>query len=448
MTFDWNEAKKYIPFDVQNILQATGDAGKYKEIIESLYTGSIAHQENGRVGFIADSFRLSDGMKDSLKSAKGSYAISSIVAESIIQDSVRSGIFSEDLDNYSSDKRDEFLDENKQFLITSDSLSESRFELLENIDQAEKIEHIFRGGWSNESAGGQFAQGDSPSSRASDLILASRNNRNIKAILDLIGNFVRIYSGIKNTLPGVNPEIPQGYSFSNDLNRVVPSEMVLLADEITSTMFEIAMIEGNLLCQEYISREEKGSGDIHVFLDCSYSMNVNFYANLNRSDLAAALCGAFFVIFKNEQSKLRRVRKFICHFFNDDTRTIDLTNLSISQGVNTIITNSSPSGSTNPAPGIMRLIKDRKSVKDDHRSDIMMITDGIFSVSAETTGEILSGKSDGTLHWFSLLLEIDPTDFISDVSNFIFTKDKIAKIMTSKETQASLVKEMLAATKR
>lgn len=448
MSFDWNEAKKYIPFGIQSILQGSGGAKQYQEIFESLYSGEIMHSDSGRVGFIADSFRTVDGMKDSLKSAQGSYAISSIIAESIIDNNLYQNLFSEKLDDYSSDTREEFLNGNKEFLVAIDSLSHMQHELLEDIDEAEKIEQIFGLGWSEESSGGQYTQGSSPSSRAGDLILAARKNPNIKDILNLIGNFVRIYSGLKNTIPGVNPEIPQGFKFSSDLTKVVPSEMMLLCDEVTQTMFEINMIEGNLLSQDYFSKEEKGSGDIHAFIDCSYSMNTYFLNSFRRADLAAALAGAFFTIFKNEQLKSQRKRNFFCHFFNDATNTVDMTDKSIADGISSIITMSAPSGGTNPSSGILRMIGNRNKIKDNFRSDIMMITDGAFSVSDSTTIEIIKGKSDGTLHWFSLLLESDITDFISDVSNFIFNKEHIRKIMTDTNTQTSLVKEMMAATKR
>ncbi len=191
----------------------------------------------------------------------------------------------------------------------------------------------------------------------------------------------------------------RGLHFSDDLARVVPSELALLADEDVADLFYLRFAEKRLLSFELDERavfesqrpvtrlvpdvDASRRGPVVVLVDTSGSMH-------GEPELAAK--AAVLAVLR---VALREQRP--CHVVTfssgNDLMEHDLTDLGANLGRLLEFLSGSFHGGTDPAPALQRAVATIRSRKM-RQADVLMVTDGLFSMPQAWLGKLAGWKKE------------------------------------------------------
>lgn len=237
--------------------------------------------------------------------------------------------------------------------------------------------------------------------------LAHEMEKNLK-IKEIIKKLGREYiSEEKKLRPKIikrmNNEI-LGVHKSNDLMRILPSELVNFESEELEYLFYSKFLENNLLTYEIISKNfeynsnqkeeyiEKNKGPIIACLDTSGSMSGIPILK------AKALVLSISRILEKEHRKL-----YIIIF--GDTEELKELNISKKQEMKNIISflNSGFGGGTNFESPLKRSVEIIKELTDYNKADILMITDGFCSLSDEFIKNLNKNKQSMDFSLYTIM---------------------------------------------
>ncbi len=139
------------------------------------------------------------------------------------------------------------------------------------IDEANAAINTFSGGYGT---GQGFGKGGQPLTTKDKIALAQRvgQSKRLQQLAQLCGRFTRIALAVQRSRVQHPPDEVTNITFGDDLELVLPSELVLLADPELEDLFFLRFAEKSLLQYELIGSEKQGRGPIIVALDESYSM--------------------------------------------------------------------------------------------------------------------------------------------------------------------------------
>lgn len=194
-----------------------------------------------------------------------------------------------------------------------------------------------------------------------------------------------------------------GFEYSNDINRVVPSETCLMNDPELEDLFYLKFAEKRLLSYSYSdneyytysetrrkeieeSKEKDITGPIIICVDTSGSMHGTPEQTAKVATLAIA------------KSALKSHRKCYLISFSTDIETLDLSELNKSNTLDTLVKflNKSFNGGTDAAPALSESLNQLKT-ENYKNADVLMISDFVMAnIPQHISDAIKEEQSKGT----------------------------------------------------
>jgi uncharacterized protein with von Willebrand factor type A (vWA) domain len=234
-------------------------------------------------------------------------------------------------------------------------------------------------------------------------------NKEIKKAFELAGRYKRIvHSKIREKSTGVSEVV--GITQGNDLQRLLPSELLLLATEETKPLFFKKFFEGNLMQYKRKDKQAKGKGPIRLLVDVSGSMNGA------REQYAGAVAFALLTMAAKEkrhfelwhfdtkiQSKYRytkedSIQKQIQHFLHPKS-----------------------GGGTSIQNCLEIAIKETSNKKANQKMDIVLITDGRDKVHPIAITKL---KNLHDVKLFSIMCDYQDNNFLKECSDVYINMQK------------------------
>lgn len=201
-----------------------------------------------------------------------------------------------------------------------------------------------------------------------------------------------------------------GFEYSNEISRVLPSEMALLTDPDLENLFYLKLVEKQLLSYSYsqdvaeiyretrpkeieISKTKDETGPIIICVDTSGSMR-------GAPEQTAKI--ATFAIAKNA---MRHNRKCFLISFSKGIETLDLADFKKTNALETLVNflNKSFNGGTDAAPALAECLRQLKT-ENYKNADVLMISDFVMSsLPYNIVTSIEKEKMNGT-SFYSLVI--------------------------------------------
>lgn len=248
--------------------------------------------------------------------------------------------------------------------------------VLENIENTYKENEIFI-----KLMGGGYSYNDFKDLKEDFKTLGYelKNNPNISKLVEKLGrNYI---SEEKKKRPKIDKRMQSevfGIHKSNDLLRILPSEMINMEDEDLEVLFYSRYLEKNLLTyqlkgngiEEYTEEKNERKGPVVALLDTSGSMDGIPILK------AKALLLAVSKILKKENRSLHII------LFGDSNQMQELNILKEEEHKKILkFISKGYGGGTNFETPLKRGIEIVKEKKDYHKADILLITDGLCEIS-------------------------------------------------------------------
>ena len=208
-----------------------------------------------------------------------------------------------------------------------------------------------------------------------------------RKIIALMGRLKFISKGLKSKKVRERT-VPMGLAVGNDLNRVVPSELMMLDDEDTEELFWKKFTDKTLVQYDVRDKDEEGFGPIIVLLDKSYSMAGK------RQHIAAG--------FTAEMMRVALESKRRCWVVQFDDTVNHVDELRKSDDLIRFIATALRAGNgTDFAPAYKKGIEiTRKQEKE--RTDIVLVTDGMSKLYPEMINEMKDSKKELGIRYFGI----------------------------------------------
>ena len=217
-----------------------------------------------------------------------------------------------------------------------------------------------------------------------------KNNADISKLVEKLGrNYI---SEEKKKRPKIDKRMQSevfGIHKSNDLLRILPSEMINMEDEDLEVLFYSRYLENNLLTyqlrgngiEEYTEEKNERKGPVVALLDTSGSMDGIPILK------AKALLLAVSKILKKENRSLHII------LFGDTNQIQELNILKEEENKKILkFLSKGYGGGTNFETPIKRGIEIIKEKKDYHKADILLITDGLCGISDNFQKNLIDNK--------------------------------------------------------
>ncbi|MCU8056066.1 VWA domain-containing protein [Shewanella sp. SM34] len=219
------------------------------------------------------------------------------------------------------------------------------------------------------------------------------DNQRIKDLAHKMGrNYISEEKKKATKIPEASKNEVHGTHRSNDLMRMLPSELVNLEDETLEVLFYARLLEHNLLTYElqgvtYINGEEqqtsqKRTGPVVACLDTSGSMAGAPLLKAKASLLAIAN------ILKQEQRSLH----VLLFGSNGELKEFSMNEVNNSSGLLSFLQQSFGGGTDFETP-LKRALEIIKNDEDFIKADILMISDGDCILSTEFIGSLDTEKN-------------------------------------------------------
>ncbi len=219
------------------------------------------------------------------------------------------------------------------------------------------------------------------------------DNQRIKELAHKMGrNYISEEKKKATKIPEASKNEVHGTHRSNDLMRMLPSELVNLEDETLEVLFYARLLEHNLLTYElqgvtYINGEEqqtsqKRTGPVVACLDTSGSMAGAPLLKAKASLLAIAN------ILKQEQRSLH----VLLFGSNGELKEFSMNEVNNSSGLLSFLQQSFGGGTDFETP-LKRALEIIKNDEDFIKADILMISDGDCILSTEFIGSLDTEKN-------------------------------------------------------
>lgn len=242
------------------------------------------------------------------------------------------------------------------------------------------------------------------------LVKEIENNQKIKEVIKRLGrNYISKEKKLKPKILKRNNNEILGVYKSDDLVRILPSELTNFESEELEYLFYSKFLEKSLLTYEIVSKEHKynskekkeyinleNKGPVIVCLDTSGSMNGMPILK------AKALLLSISKILEKENRSLYII------IFGDKGETKEL-NISNESEINQILPflNSGFNGGTDFETPLEKAIDIIKNLKDYNKADILMITDGLCELSDKFIRKLEQKKSNLGINIYTIICNKD-----------------------------------------
>src|SRR5215813_3740384 len=303
--------------------------------------------------------------------------------------------------------------------------------MAEALDEADAIQNAiaaFGGGYST-SNGGSGTPHEMTAQEKIELAMRVMRSPKLKLVAEMCGRFTRIAMSVQKSRVNHPPSEITSISIGNDLAHLLPGEVALLGDSDLEDLFYLKFAERRLLQYELEGRESEGRGPIILALDESGSMSETLGGVLKDVWGKSVMLGLL-AIARRQKRDLA-----VIHFSGPDQ---------LHSGV-------FPKGESSPLELIDAVefffgggtVFDRwmedaaRFVDQDHfdRADVIVISDGIASVSKQIETEWWKRKAERRMRSYGVLIgEARGLEVLGRISDAVMTLDDLKQDLDVLET--------------
>jgi uncharacterized protein with von Willebrand factor type A (vWA) domain len=309
-------------------------------------------------------------------------------------------------------------------------------EAMAEVEQANDAIKAFGGGYDTgfgtENGGG----GRNSLSTKEKLVIARQVGRSpkLQQIAAVCGRFTRIALQQQKACVKHPPDEITSITTGNEIERLLPSEIALLADADLEDLFYLRFTERGLTQYDLIGHEPEGQGPIIIAIDESGSMTTD-YGGMTGEVWSKAVMLALLSIARLQKRDLA-----VIHFSGPDDLRLDLF----------------PKGEATPAEVIacasfffnggtvfepwMKKALELVDKSRFEKADVICVSDGISDVSPEAEAEWTKRRAERGMRAYGVLIGSNQGEaLLGEISDVIFRLDNLRSDLPALEVIFSAV---------
>ncbi|HKR58740.1 MAG TPA: hypothetical protein VJS64_03320 [Pyrinomonadaceae bacterium] len=295
-------------------------------------------------------------------------------------------------------------------------------EAMSEVEQANDAINAFGGGYGAGFGTENGAGGRNSLSTKEKLVIAQQVGRSpkLQQIAAVCGRFTRIALQQQKTRVKHPPDEITSITTGNEIERLLPSEIALLADPDLEDLFYLKFAERSLMQYDLIGREPEGQGPIIIAIDESGSMTTD-YGGMTGEVWSKAVMLALLSIARLQKRDLA-----VIHFSGPDDLRLDLF----------------PKGEATPAQVIacasfffnggtvfepwMRKALELVDRSQFEKADVICVSDGISDGSPEAQAEWTRRRAERSMRAYGVLIGSNQGKALLDeISDAVFRLDDL-----------------------
>jgi uncharacterized protein with von Willebrand factor type A (vWA) domain len=295
-------------------------------------------------------------------------------------------------------------------------------EAMAEVEQANDAINAFGGGYDAGFGMENGAGGRNSLSTKEKLVIAQQVGRSpkLQQIAAVCGRFTRIAFQQQKTRLKHPPDEITSITVGSEIERLLPSEIALLADPDLEDLFYLKFAERGLMQYDLIGNEPEGQGPIIIAIDESGSMTTD-YGGMTGEVWSKAVMLALLSIARLQKRDLA-----VIHFSGPDDLRLDLF----------------PKGEATPAQVIacasfffnggtvfepwMEKALELVDGSQFEKADVICVSDGISDVSLEAQTEWTRRRAEQGMRAFSVLIGSNQGEaLLDDISDVIVRLDDL-----------------------
>ena len=295
-------------------------------------------------------------------------------------------------------------------------------EAMAEVEQANGAIKAFGGGYDTDFGMENGNGGRNSLSTREKLVIAQQVGRSpkLRQIAAICGRFTRIALQQQKTRIKHPPDEITSITAGANIERLLPSEIALLADPDLEDLFYLKFAEHNLMQYDLIGHEPEGQGPIIIAIDESGSMMTD-YGGMTGEVWSKAVMLALLSIARLQKRDLA-----VLHFSGPDDLRLDQF----------------PKGEATPAEVIacasfffnggtvfepwMEKALELVDGSQFEKADVICVSDGITSISPETKTKWAKIREDRGMRAYGVLIGTNQGEALLDeISNEVFRLDEL-----------------------
>jgi uncharacterized protein with von Willebrand factor type A (vWA) domain len=290
-------------------------------------------------------------------------------------------------------------------------------EAMAEVGQANDTIKVFGGGYDNGFGMESGAGGRNSLSAKEKLVIAQKVGKSpkLQQIAAVCGRFTRIALQQQKTRVKHPPDEITSITTGNEIERLLPSEIALLADPDLEDIFYLKFAERGLMQYDLIGHEPQGQGPIIIAIDESGSMTTD-YGGMTGEVWSKAVMLALLSIARLQKRDLA-----VIHFSGPDDLRLDLF----------------PKGEATPAQVIacasfffnggtvfepwMEKALELVDGSQFEKADVICVSDGVSDVSPEAQAEWTRRRAERGMRAYGVLIGSNQGEALLDeISDAVF----------------------------
>jgi uncharacterized protein with von Willebrand factor type A (vWA) domain len=309
-------------------------------------------------------------------------------------------------------------------------------EAMAEVEQANDAIKAFGGGYDTgfgtENGGG----GRNSLSTKEKLIIAQQVGRSpkLQQIAAVCGRFTRIALQQQKTRVKHPPDEITSITTGNEIERLLPSEIALLADADLEDLFYFRFAERGLMQYDMIGHEPEGQGPIIIAIDESGSMTTD-YGGMTGEVWSKAVMLALLSIARLQKRDLA-----VIHFSGPNDLRVDLFSKGQATPAEVIACASLFfNGGTVFEPWMKKALE-LVDGSQFEKADVICVSDGISEVSLEAQAEWTRRKAERGMRSYGVLIGANQGEALLDeISDAVFHLDDLRSDLPALEEIFSAV---------
>ncbi len=309
-------------------------------------------------------------------------------------------------------------------------------EAMAEVEQANDAIKAFGGGYDTSFGTENGSGGRNSLSTKEKLVIAQQVGKSpkLQQIAAICGRFTRIALQQQKTRVKHPPDEITSITVGNEIERLLPSEIALLADPDLEDLFYLRFAERSLMQYDLIGHEPEGQGPIIIAIDESGSMTTD-YGGMTGEVWSKAVMLALLSIARLQKRDLA-----VIHFSGPDDLRVDLF----------------PKGEATPAQAIacasfffnggtvfepwMEKALELVDGSQFEKADVICVSDGITDVSPEAQAEWTRRRAERGMHAYGVLIGANQGEALLDeISDAVFRLNELRGDMPALEVIFSVV---------
>ena len=201
-----------------------------------------------------------------------------------------------------------------------------------------------------------------------------------------------------------------GFEYSNDISRVLPSEVGLLNDPVLENLFYFKFVEKQLLSYRYSqdvasTYEEIRQKEIEVSKSKDLTGPIIICVDTSRSMRGTPEQTAKIATFALAKIAMRQHRKCFLISFSTGIETLDMSDFKKSNALETLVgfLNKSFNGGTDASPALQECLRQLQT-ENYQNADVLMISDFVMSYLPSNLESAIKAEKEKGTFFYSLVI--------------------------------------------